>query len=180
MVENECILMLHGCKVVTRVQITNTTRMLSKFRLSRCTLLRSNNVFFRAMWCNNPLKIFQRLQIALALRARGILLSLKNLLVLIKTKWHVVTYTNIKVLFAQCDYFQIIYNTQPERPENLKPSRWMIVSLNLINERGGNIIVSQLVEENMLILEGIFAAFCGLLYRLDWTKDPKAWLPNSS
>lgn len=74
---------------------------------------------------------------ALALRARGILLSLKKILVLIKTKWHVVTYTNIKILFAQCDYFQIIYNTQPERPENLKPSRWKIVSLNLINERGG-------------------------------------------
>lgn len=129
--------MLHGCKVVTRVQITNTTRTLSKFRLSRCTLLTSNNVFSRAMWYNNPLKIFQRLQMALAIRARGILSSLKKLLVFIKTKLHVVTYTNIKILFAQCDYFQIIYNTQPERPETLKPSRWKIVSLNLINERRG-------------------------------------------
>ena len=32
----------------------------------------------------------------------------------------------------------------------------------------------------MLILEGIFAAFCDLLYRLDRTKDPKAWLRNFS
>ena len=38
------------------------------------------------IWCNKHLYIFERLQIALALRARAILLSLKNLLVLINTK----------------------------------------------------------------------------------------------
>ena len=32
----------------------------------------------------------------------------------------------------------------------------------------------------MLILEGIFSAFCDLLDRLDGTKDTKAWLRNFS
>ena len=40
---------------------------------------------FLAVLCNKDLKIFQRLQIALVLRARTILLSWKNLLVLINT-----------------------------------------------------------------------------------------------
>ena len=43
---------------------------------------------FHAVLCNKDLKFFQRLQIALALPARTILLSWKNLLVIISTKLH--------------------------------------------------------------------------------------------
>ena len=49
-----------------------------------------------AIWYNTHLLIFQRLQIALVLWAHAVLLSLKNLLVLINTKFllnHVITYT---------------------------------------------------------------------------------------
>ena len=49
-----------------------------------------------AIWYNTHLQIFQRLQIALALWAHAVLLSLKNLLVLFNTKFllnHVITYT---------------------------------------------------------------------------------------
>ena len=66
-----------------------------------CTLLRSNNKIPLALWCNKQLQIFQRLQIALVLPDRAILLSLKNLLMLINTdctRNHVVTYTNNKAM----------------------------------------------------------------------------------
>ena len=40
----------------------------------------------RAIWCSKLYDIFQRLQIALALQTHAMLLSLKNLLLLINTK----------------------------------------------------------------------------------------------
>ena len=40
----------------------------------------------RAIWCSKLYEIFQRLQIALALQTHAMLLSLKNLLLLINTK----------------------------------------------------------------------------------------------
>ena len=61
-----------------------------------CTLLTSNNMISLTVWCNKHL---ERLQIAFARWAYAILLSLKNLLVLILTtnciQNRVITYTNI-------------------------------------------------------------------------------------
>ena len=70
------------CSHVTRVQITDSARTLSKVRLSDfcdvflCSLLTSNNVISLAIWCDRHLKIFQT-NISLDLRARSILLSEK-------------------------------------------------------------------------------------------------------
>ena len=51
-------------------------------------LLRNQMIFLVQCGINKHMLIFLRPQIALALRARAILLSLKNLLVLINTKLH--------------------------------------------------------------------------------------------
>ena len=59
--------------------------------------MKSNNIISHAIWCNKHLQIFLRQQVALTLQACAILLSLKNLPVLVNTKlhWkHVITYTN--------------------------------------------------------------------------------------
>ena len=68
-------------------------------RIFPCILLTRNHMIFLVQFgINKHLLIFQRPQIALALRARGILLVFKkNLLVLIYSKLHeknhVITYT---------------------------------------------------------------------------------------
>ena len=73
---------------VTPVQITNSMDSLSKLGLSylgnvfSCALLTSDDMISLAIWCNMHLKLFHTPQIALALWACAILLSLKNLLVL--------------------------------------------------------------------------------------------------
>ena len=61
-----------------------------------CKLLISNNIGSRAIWCKLALTNFQRLQIALTLRACTILLSLKIYSCLLTPNWtrnHVMTCT---------------------------------------------------------------------------------------
>ena len=74
-----CFWLAHKCKVVTWVQITNSSHTLSKFHLHcyyawcsaltffdvfSCTLFTSNNIISFVILCNKTLQIFQRLQIA--------------------------------------------------------------------------------------------------------------------
>ena len=68
----------HECKL----HIVHRISSILNFRdVFSCTLLTSNDIISFAIWCNKHLQILQRQQIA-------ILLSLKNLLVLVNFKLH--------------------------------------------------------------------------------------------
>ena len=55
--ENECVLMKHNCKVVTRMQSINSAQTFSILSVLTfcdvfsCTLLTSNNMISLAIWC---------------------------------------------------------------------------------------------------------------------------------
>ena len=69
----------HACKLqIARAHAFKILSVLTSCDVFSCTLLRSNNMISLAIWCNKHLQIFQRPQMALALRARAILLSSKN------------------------------------------------------------------------------------------------------